>query len=80
MIWSHGSPLMKLDHKLLVEQKPRITGRLGHFSVVARQPSPISEGNSRKKPLVGSFRSLFQMNFNTKKFVISPIGHNIDLA
>ena len=79
MIWSHGLPLMKLDNKLLVEAKPRITGRLGHFSVVGRQPAPVSEGNWREN-LISNFNSLFQMNFNTKKFVILPIGLNIDLV
>jgi hypothetical protein len=38
---------MKLDSKAIIERRPSIKSRLSHFSVVGRQPLPVSEGNER---------------------------------
>jgi hypothetical protein len=50
VIWSHGYPLMKLNNKPIFQRKLPINAKLNHFSVVVRQPIPVSEGHQRTKP------------------------------
>jgi hypothetical protein len=50
---------MKLNNKAIVERKPTINARLSHFSVLARQPLPVSEGNKRPHPQSFSFNIFF---------------------
>lgn len=35
---------MRINHQPILTEKPSISSRLSHFSVVTRQPVPISEG------------------------------------
>ena len=66
VIWSHGLPLMNLDNKPLVQPKASITSRLSRFSVVGRQPSPVSEGNQHEN-IIASNRFLISDELQYKK-------------
>lgn len=49
ILWSHGSPLMKIDKQPIIEQATKITSRLSHFSVVDHQHVPVNEDELKYK-------------------------------
>ena len=76
MFWSHGAPLMKFN-----EQPPSITDpKLNYFPAEHPYPEPVSEGKYIPSYPSDSLLNIFQMNYNTRKFVTLQIGHNIVLV
>jgi len=56
---------MKLDNQPILQRKSLINPRLNHFSIVARQPVPVSEGNEKRNTV-----SLIDKNdLNSKLFL-----------
>ncbi|UJR30603.1 hypothetical protein I4U23_018128 [Adineta vaga] len=51
VLWSHGSPLMKIDSKPIVEEKSPINGKISRFSIVERHRSPVNEDELKYKKI-----------------------------
>ncbi|CAF1218883.1 unnamed protein product [Adineta ricciae] len=51
VIWSHGSPLMRVDTKPIADDKPSINGKVGRFSVVQRHRVPVNEDELKYKKI-----------------------------
>ncbi|CAF1041436.1 unnamed protein product [Adineta steineri] len=51
VIWSNGSPLMKIDDKPIVQEKSSVNSKLGHFSIVHRHRTAINEDELKYKKI-----------------------------